>query len=153
MQLNRIVDPEVKAFILLCLQPAATRPSARQLLNHPFLLEKSDEKSNQPVELLERTAVTEPASTEGRASVEHGYFVLGLDEENPGEVMLLDTLEMGQNVLQLKLKLNLKHGTRTHKCTYAHVCARARTKARASAPPSSTLVDDDQLSRDYQPTR
>jgi hypothetical protein len=110
VQLNRLADSEIKAFILLCLQPASTRPSARQLLSHHFITEKSDEASNQPVELLERAAATEPTTTEGRASVEHGYFVVGLDEENPGEVMLLDTQELGRNILQLKLKLNLKHG-------------------------------------------
>lgn len=46
-----ITDPEVKEFIALCLQRAEDRPTASQLLNHPFLIvDKNDPKVHKPVQ-------------------------------------------------------------------------------------------------------
>jgi WNK lysine deficient protein kinase len=36
---HRILDVEVKEFITLCLEPQERRPTADELLQHPFLLE------------------------------------------------------------------------------------------------------------------
>lgn len=48
MQLDLIIDPDVKAFINLCLADEQERPTAAQLLEHEFF--KSDtESDNNPV--------------------------------------------------------------------------------------------------------
>lgn len=42
--LNQVVDPEVRDFIDMCLAPAETRPSATDLLRHPFFYEIHDDE-------------------------------------------------------------------------------------------------------------
>ena len=49
-QLNLILDPKVKEFISLCLADEDKRPTASQLLEHPFF-SPDQENDNEPVKI------------------------------------------------------------------------------------------------------
>ncbi len=51
---SRIADEDVRAFIELCLKHVDGRPSADELLEHPFLIiDENDQRTHKPVRLLE----------------------------------------------------------------------------------------------------
>lgn len=52
--LNKVTDPELKAFIEKCLAQPRARPSASDLLKDPFFSELDDEVSDAPSDLIER---------------------------------------------------------------------------------------------------
>lgn len=67
--LSRIQDPQLRDLIRLCILPAAQRPSATQLLSHPFFSAPSDEERMKvPVQLRPVPAFEtweEPKTNEG----------------------------------------------------------------------------------------
>lgn len=105
-QLDRIDGQDIRDFICLCLSRKESRPSAAELLAHPFLTDQSDENSNKTVVLR---PATDGEATSSRSGEKEGHFVI-LNDEETADVVVVDTTGIGENNLQLILQLNMQPG-------------------------------------------
>ena len=52
--INRILDEDVKSFIIMCISPVSERPTSSEILQHEFLTAETDSESRgKPVPLAE----------------------------------------------------------------------------------------------------
>lgn len=106
LALERLVDDEVKEFILYCLQPdPEDRPTATMLLNHPFLQDIGQDSNNRKVKLLSEDEYTKIVE-------EAGFTRKRSHSAPPVPTNVLQPTPHGAILQQLELQTLLRRHTR-----------------------------------------